>query len=101
MRWLWVSEQTYASISFMSESAFEKGAFFQVENFQPLYIFNQSHHKELRIGAAVLQEALVHEAEKEERVQRLQKEEKGIKQLQAQQACFVSSLLYLIGKFQC
>jgi hypothetical protein len=37
----------------------------QVEHFQPYYTFNKKHMTELRIGAAILREA-IHTAEKEE-----------------------------------
>jgi hypothetical protein len=37
----------------------------QVEHFQPYYTFNKKHMTELRIGAAILREAM-HTAEKEE-----------------------------------
>ena len=49
----------------------------QVENFQPFYIFRKRHMEDLRIGAAMIQEALDRELVKEERDQRRRAEEKA------------------------
>ncbi|KAI0698585.1 hypothetical protein BC835DRAFT_1405325 [Cytidiella melzeri] len=52
----------------------------EVENFQPFYVFNKKKHmRDLQIGAAIIQETLVREAEKEERQERAKREEKAVK----------------------
>lgn len=52
---------------------------FQVENFQPYYVFNKTRHiADLRIGADILKEALEREETKEERTERMKKEEKAV-----------------------
>ncbi|KAI0375646.1 hypothetical protein BV20DRAFT_959647 [Pilatotrama ljubarskyi] len=49
----------------------------QVENFQPFYIFSTRHMEDLKIGAAMIKEALDRELIKEERDQRRRAEEKA------------------------
>ncbi|KAI0352950.1 hypothetical protein OH77DRAFT_1428070 [Trametes cingulata] len=49
----------------------------QVENFQPFYIFNKRYMEDLKIGAAMIKEALDRELVKEEREQRRKAEEKA------------------------
>ncbi|KAI0638195.1 hypothetical protein C8Q77DRAFT_416722 [Trametes polyzona] len=49
----------------------------QVENFQPYYIFNKRHMDDLRIGAAMIKEALDRELVKEEVDKRKRAEEKA------------------------
>ncbi|KAI0660974.1 hypothetical protein C8Q70DRAFT_973882 [Cubamyces menziesii] len=49
----------------------------QVENFQPYYVFNQRYMEDLKIGAAMIKEALERELVKEEREQRRRAEEKA------------------------
>lgn len=49
----------------------------QVENFQPFYIFNKRYATDLRIGAAIIREALERETTKEEVVARKRAEEKA------------------------
>ncbi len=39
-----------------------------VENFQPFYVFSNSHMQELRVGAAILKDALELEASKVQRL---------------------------------
>jgi hypothetical protein len=58
---------------------------FQVQNFQPYYVFNDRKTAELRIGASVLREALDRQAEKEERTVRAKQSEQGSAELQARQ----------------
>lgn len=49
----------------------------QVENFQPFYVFNKRHLSDLRIGTAILQEALERELVKEERAKHAREAEKA------------------------
>ncbi|KAI0832429.1 hypothetical protein BC628DRAFT_1346598 [Trametes gibbosa] len=49
----------------------------QVENFQPYYIFNKRYFEDLKIGAAMIKEALERELVKEERDQRRRADEKA------------------------
>ncbi|OCH94099.1 hypothetical protein OBBRIDRAFT_789626 [Obba rivulosa] len=49
----------------------------EVENFQPFYKFNKRHMSDLRIGAAILKEALDREMSKEERMVRAKRGEKA------------------------
>jgi len=49
----------------------------QVQNFQPLYVFNARKMSDLRIGAAILKETIDLEIEKQERAERSKKEEKS------------------------
>lgn len=44
--------------------------FFEVMDFQSYYVFNPSRMADLRVGAAMLREALDRETQKEERSQR-------------------------------
>jgi len=50
----------------------------EVENFQPCYRFNERKMTDLRIGAAMLQEAIDLEVTKQERLERSKKEQKAI-----------------------
>jgi len=52
---------------------------------QPFYVWNSRHETELRVGAAVLKEALDRESEKEERITRVRQERKHDAELQAKQ----------------
>ncbi|KAI0771636.1 hypothetical protein BD413DRAFT_445850, partial [Trametes elegans] len=49
----------------------------EVENFQPFYIFNMRHMDDLKIGAAMIKEALDRELVKEERDHRRRADEKA------------------------
>ncbi|KAF7965210.1 hypothetical protein HWV62_45069 [Athelia sp. TMB] len=49
----------------------------EVENFQPFYRFNPKKMTELRIGAAILKEAIELDSEKQERMDRARREEKA------------------------
>ncbi|EIN10648.1 hypothetical protein PUNSTDRAFT_65728, partial [Punctularia strigosozonata HHB-11173 SS5] len=49
----------------------------EVKNFQPYYVFNQRHMDDLRIGAAMLREALELQTGKMTRQERAKKEEKA------------------------
>jgi len=50
----------------------------EVDNFQPYYRFNERKMTDLRIGAAILQEAVDLEVVKQERLERSKKEEKAV-----------------------
>lgn len=52
----------------------------EVENFQPYYIWNKRHLNVLRIGAAIIKEALDREVVKEEQAARKKAEEKAAKE---------------------
>ncbi|KAL6309529.1 hypothetical protein BKA93DRAFT_757832 [Sparassis latifolia] len=49
----------------------------KVENFQPYYMFNPRHMSDLRIGSAMLEEALERELSKEERARHAREAEKA------------------------
>ena len=49
----------------------------QVENFQPFYVFNKRRMNDLKIGAAIIKEALDRELPKEEQAARKRAEEKA------------------------
>ncbi|KAI9001003.1 hypothetical protein BD414DRAFT_404668 [Trametes punicea] len=61
----------------------------QVENFQPYYVFNERHMEDLKLGAAMIREALDRELVKEEREQRRRAEEKA-----AHEAAVAKALIY-------
>ena len=50
----------------------------QVEEYQPLYVFNPKRLGDLRIGAEILKEALERELTKEERAERAKQQEKAV-----------------------
>lgn len=52
----------------------------QVDNFQPFYIWNKRYMNDLRIGAAMIKEALDRETTKEEQAARKKAEEKAAKE---------------------
>jgi len=78
-------KKTLVDVKGALEYAVEMGFRADVQNFQPYYVFNPRKTTELRIGAAVLREALDRESEKEERTSRAKAQEKGALSLQAQQ----------------
>ncbi|CDO75594.1 hypothetical protein BN946_scf184858.g34 [Trametes cinnabarina] len=49
----------------------------QIEDFQPYYVFNKRHMNDLKIGAAMIKEAVDRELVKEEREQRRRADEKA------------------------
>ncbi|EGO01926.1 hypothetical protein SERLA73DRAFT_132602 [Serpula lacrymans var. lacrymans S7.3] len=55
-----------------------------VKEFQPIYVFNPRKMAELRMGAAILREAVDLESQKQERAQRSKKEEKAAIEAAAQ-----------------
>jgi len=59
------------------EYAIAMGFRAQVQNFQPLYVFNPRKMSDLRIGAAILKETIDLEIEKQGRAERSHKEEKA------------------------
>ena len=51
----------------------------QVDNFQPLYVFNKKRHMgDLKIGAEIIRECFEREMTKEERAAQAKKEEKAV-----------------------
>ena len=56
--------------------------------FQSYYVFNTSKMEDLRVGAAILKEALDRETEKEERAQRGKEEQKAVAAAAAQNVRF-------------
>lgn len=56
----------------------------KVMAFQSYYVFNTSKMEDLRVGAAILKEALDRETEKEERAQRGKEEQKAVAAAAAQ-----------------
>lgn len=55
----------------------------QVEDFQPYYRFNPRKMTDLRVGTAILKDALDLEVEKQERLERAKREEKAVAQAAA------------------
>ena len=56
--------------------------------FQSYYVFNTNKMEDLRVGAAILKEALDRETEKEERAQRSKEEQKAVAAAAAQNVRF-------------
>ena len=56
--------------------------------FQSYYVFNTNKMEDLRVGAAILKEALDRETEKEERAQRGKEEQKAVAAAAAQNVRF-------------
>jgi len=50
----------------------------EIENFQPFYVWHTKYLNDLKIGVAVLKEAMERENEKEERLERARLEEKAV-----------------------
>jgi hypothetical protein len=74
----------------------------QVVDFQPYYSFNPRRMEDLRLGAAILQEALSREAEKDRRANVSKVSEKAVAEAVAQKVFVIPCIeAYLLLTLSC